>query len=96
MTTGKSYEVNSSGAPKNFLRKKLKTEAQVMMTLVFYIIRLRSHTYSIPLDTTYIFYYILVNRRVDVAQIIFNEIKMISKSGCRLGSKIPCTLAFSG
>ncbi|KAI5445340.1 hypothetical protein KIW84_013537 [Lathyrus oleraceus] len=91
---GKSYEVNVSGAPKNFLRKELKITAHVMMTLVFYNIRTRSHTSSIPLDTAYLLYYILGNRQVDVARIILNEIKMIAKSGHQLRSKIPCTLAF--
>lgn len=66
------------------------------MTLVLYNIRPRSHTPSIPLDTAYLLYYILDNRQVNIARIISNVIKMISKSGHRLGSKIPCTLAFSG
>lgn len=79
--TGKSYEVNASGAPNKFLRKKLKTAARVMMTLVFYNIRPRSHTTSIPLDIAYLLYYILDNREVDIARIISNEIKLIFKSG---------------
>ncbi|KAI5441515.1 hypothetical protein KIW84_010841 [Lathyrus oleraceus] len=66
------------------------------MTLVLYNIRPRSHTSSIPLDTAYLLYYILDNRYVDVARIILNEIKMITESDHRMGSKIPCTLAFPG
>lgn len=57
--TGKSYEVNDLGAPKKFLRKDLTTKAQVLMTLVFYNIRPRSHASSIPLDTAYLLYYTL-------------------------------------
>lgn len=96
MMKSKSYEVNAYGAPNNFLRKKLKAATRVIMTLVLYNIRPKSHTSSIPLDTSYLLYYILDNKYVDVDRIILNEIKMIVESGHRLGSKIPCNLAFPG
>lgn len=96
MLSGKSYETNTSGAPKNFLRKNLRTTTQVMMTLVLHNIRLRRNTSSIPLDTGYLLYYILDDRQVDVARIISNEIKMTDESGHRLGNRTPCTLAFPG
>lgn len=92
----KSYEVNAAGAPKNFLRKNLTMIAQVLMTLVLYNIRPRSHTSSILLDITYLLYYILDDIQVDVGRIISNEIKMITESAHRLGSKTSSTLAFPG
>lgn len=56
MLSGNSYETNASGAPNNFLRKNLKTKAQVMMMLVLQNIRPRSHTSLVPLETAYLLY----------------------------------------
>lgn len=92
----KSYEVNVARALKNFLRKNLTTKAHVLMTLVLYNIRPRSHTSTIPLNTTYILYYILDDRHIDVARIVANMIKMITGSRYQLGSKTPSTLVFPG
>lgn len=44
----------------------------------------------------YLLYYILDDRKMDVARIISNEINMIAESGDKLGNKTPCTLAFIG
>ncbi|KAL5082292.1 hypothetical protein RYX36_010713 [Vicia faba] len=75
---GGSYETNVMWAPKKFLTKNLTTMAQVFMTLVLYNIRSKSHTSSIPLDTAYLLYYIIDEKRVDVARVISNEMKMIA------------------
>ncbi|KAI5431542.1 hypothetical protein KIW84_035650 [Lathyrus oleraceus] len=56
---------------------------------------LRSHT-SIPVESSYFLYYLVDDKEFDVAQIIANEIKVISENGTKLGSKPNCALPFPG
>lgn len=94
--SGKSYETSASGALKNFLRKNLNNKPQAMMTLVLLNIMPKSHTFSVPLNTAYLLYYILDDMQMNVARIISNEIKMTAESGHRLGRRNPRTLDFPG
>ncbi|KAI5408750.1 hypothetical protein KIW84_054547 [Lathyrus oleraceus] len=74
----------------------MTVNAQVLMTLLLYNIRTMSHTSSIPIDTTCLLYYIFNERHVDVARVIYMEIRMISSSGHRFGTRTSTTLAFPG
>lgn len=91
---GRSYVVIALGLPVKFRRKDMNVNAQVLTTLLLYNIGPMSHTSSIPIDTYCLLYYILDKRKVNVAQVISNEIRMISSSGHRLGTRTLATLAF--
>lgn len=94
MLPGRTYVTNASGHPTKFNRRDLNIVSQVLMTLVLYNIRPRSHTSSIPMDTACFLYYIIDERQVDMERIISNEMKMISLRGRPLNNKTPSTLAF--
>lgn len=88
--------MNASGLPVKFLRKDMNVNAQVLMTMLLYNISPRSHTSSIPIYTTCLLCCILDERQVDVMWVISNEIRMITSSGHRLGTRTPTTLCFPG
>lgn len=83
---GSSYVVNASGLSVKFLRKDMNVNAQVLMTLLLYNTRPKSHTSFVPIDNACLLYYILDERQMDVAWVISNEIRMTSSSDHRLGT----------
>ncbi|KAL5100043.1 hypothetical protein RYX36_004370 [Vicia faba] len=93
---GHTYEVNALRNPLKFNRKSLKTKAQVLMFVVLYKIRPRSHTSSIPVETTCLLSYMLDEATIDIARVILNEMKRVVLSNTRLGDRISCQLTYSG
>lgn len=72
----------------------MKTRAQVALTLMLYNIRPHSHTSIVPVERSYLLYYLIDGKEVDIARIISNEIKAIVESGTKPGSKPNYLLAF--
>ncbi|KAI5443134.1 hypothetical protein KIW84_011971 [Lathyrus oleraceus] len=83
---GRTYVTNASGRPIKFNTWDLNTSSQVLMTLVLYNIRPKSHTSSIPMNIACLLYYIIDDKHVDMARIIANEMKMIVSRGHHLGN----------
>lgn len=73
----------------------MKPTAQIILLLILYNIKPRSHLSSIPLEATYILFFIPKNRQVNVARIIANEIKMVAESSRKPGVKPICHLVFT-
>lgn len=94
MVEGRTYETNASRVPLRFKREYMTTLTQVALTLMLYNPRPHNHTYSIPVDFSYLLYLIFDDMEVDTTQIVSNEIKMIVESGRQLGNKSTCPLAF--
>ncbi|KAL5073863.1 hypothetical protein RYX36_012847, partial [Vicia faba] len=80
--------------PVHFKRRDMNTKAQLYATLLLYNIKPRSHTSTIPIDTTFLLYYTIKGCKIDVAQNISNEIQKIAISGHSHGNKIAMTLGF--
>ncbi|KAL5052725.1 hypothetical protein RYX36_033407, partial [Vicia faba] len=81
--------------PQGDYRCDMNTKAQLYVTPLLYNIKPRSHTSTIPIDTYYLLYYMIKGWKIDVAQVIPNEIKRILISGHSHGNKAPMTLGFS-
>ncbi|KAL5069948.1 hypothetical protein RYX36_020835, partial [Vicia faba] len=78
----------------HFKRCDMNTKAQLYTTLLLYNIKPRSHTSTIPIDTTYLLYYMIKGCQIDVAHVISKEIRRISIIGHSHGNKAPMTLGF--
>lgn len=87
---------NVAEVPTNFKKEDMTTIAQVALALMLYNIRPRSHTSTIPVESSYLLNYIIDGMEIDVARIIANEIKAIVESGTKLGGKSNCPLSFPG
>ncbi|CAI8594304.1 unnamed protein product [Vicia faba] len=76
----------------------LLREAQVLLVLILHNIRPSSHTSAFTLDTPQLLYLIMLGRRIDVAQIIANEMRNVVESGKEFGAgtKTICPLVFPG
>ncbi|KAI5395888.1 hypothetical protein KIW84_062175 [Lathyrus oleraceus] len=74
---GRTVVKNVAEVPTNFKKEDMTTIAQVALTLMLYNIRPRSHTSTIPVESSYLLYYIIDGMEMDVARIIANEIKAI-------------------
>ncbi|KAL5070809.1 hypothetical protein RYX36_021696, partial [Vicia faba] len=81
--------------PVHFKRCDMNTKARLYTTLLLCNIKLRSHTLTIHVDSTFLLHYMIKGWHIDVAQVISNEIRKIAISDHSLGSKAPLTLAFS-
>ncbi|KAI5447590.1 hypothetical protein KIW84_015155 [Lathyrus oleraceus] len=58
---GRSVQLNSSEVPIRFLREDMKPSSQVILLLILHNIKPRNHTSFIPLETSYLLYFILNN-----------------------------------
>lgn len=74
----------------------MNSEAQIFLTLLLYNLKLRSHTSSLPVDVSFLLYFIMTDGRVDIAQIISQEIKSVASSSPVLGAKPSTQLTYSG
>lgn len=87
---------NVAGIPMKFKKEDMTTRAQMALTLMVYNIMPRSHTFTIPMESTYFLYCLVDGREVYVARIIANEIKAIAENGIKLLRKPNRPLAFPG
>ncbi|KAL5062028.1 hypothetical protein RYX36_023765, partial [Vicia faba] len=78
----------------HFKRRDMNTKTQLYATLFLYNINPRSHTSTIPIDTSFLLYYMIKGWKIDVAQVISNEIRKIAISGHSHGNKTAMTLGF--
>ncbi|KAL5071874.1 hypothetical protein RYX36_022761 [Vicia faba] len=72
----------------------MNTKAQLYANLFLYNIKSRSHTSTILIDSTFRLHYMIKEGKIDVAQVISNEIQKISISGHSHGNKAPMNLGF--
>ncbi|KAL5064716.1 hypothetical protein RYX36_026453 [Vicia faba] len=78
---GRSVERNASGVAIRFHREDLVPKAQILLLLfILYNLRLRSHTSTFTFDTTQLLYLIMSGKRIDVAQIIANEMRNVAEN----------------
>ncbi|KAL5074317.1 hypothetical protein RYX36_013301, partial [Vicia faba] len=85
---------NASNQPVHFKRCDMNTKAQFYATLFLYNIKTKSHTSTIPIYTARLLHYMIKWWKIDVAQVISNEIRRITISGHSHGNKAPMTLGF--
>ncbi|KAL5058207.1 hypothetical protein RYX36_029811, partial [Vicia faba] len=77
---GRSVEINASGVAIRFHREDFVPEAQVLLLFIIYNLRSRSHKSTFILDTAHLLYLIMSGKRIDVAQIIANEMRNVAES----------------
>ncbi|KAL5097711.1 hypothetical protein RYX36_002038 [Vicia faba] len=94
LTLNHSFFLNASNQPIHFKICDMNTKVQFYATLLLYNIKPRSHTSTIPIDTTCLFYYMIKGWQIDVARVISNEIQIIAINGHSHGNKAPMTLVF--
>ncbi|KAL5079175.1 hypothetical protein RYX36_007596 [Vicia faba] len=87
----RSVERNASSVTIRFHREDLVSEAQVLILFILNNLRPRSHTSTFTLDTTQLLYLIMSGKRIDVAQIIANDMRNVAKSGKEFGGGIKST-----
>lgn len=94
MQPGKDYDYSSS-TNKAFRAQKgdMNLAAQVVLNLILYNIRPKSHLSSTTLDVTPLLYFILSDRQVDIARVIAKELNTVALNGV-IGGK--CLLSFPG
>ncbi|KAI5441420.1 hypothetical protein KIW84_010768 [Lathyrus oleraceus] len=95
---GREVERNHSGTATRYRREDLILEAQVLILFIFHNIRPRIHASTFTLDTTQLLYFIMSGKRIDVAQIIGNEMRNVAESGKEFGTgtRSTCPLVFPG
>ncbi|KAL5101581.1 hypothetical protein RYX36_005908, partial [Vicia faba] len=59
LTPNHGFFLNASNQPVHFKRCDMNTKAQLYATLLLYNIKPRSHTYTIHIDTIFLFYYMI-------------------------------------
>ncbi|KAL5067888.1 hypothetical protein RYX36_018775 [Vicia faba] len=94
LTPNCGFFLNASNQPVHFKRCDMNTKTQLYATLLLYNIKPRSHASTIPIDTACLLYYMIKEWKIDVAQVISNEIRRIAISGHSHGNKAPMTLGF--
>ncbi|KAI5406010.1 hypothetical protein KIW84_052676 [Lathyrus oleraceus] len=81
LVRGKTVVKNVVRVPTKFKKEDMTTIAQVALTLMLYNIMPYSHTSIILVESSYMLYYIVDGKEINVAQIIVNEIKDIAENG---------------
>ncbi|KAL5062707.1 hypothetical protein RYX36_024444 [Vicia faba] len=94
--SGFLYELTPGGRPQKFVRGNLKTKAQLLMIVVLYNIRPRSHTSSIHVEVGGLLTCILEGKTVGVGRLIANELKKVALSGTSMGDRTTCQLTYPG
>ncbi|KAL5069226.1 hypothetical protein RYX36_020113 [Vicia faba] len=94
LTPNHGFSLNASNQHVHFNRRDMNTKVQLYATLLLYNIKPRSHTSTIPIDTYFLLYYMIKGWKIDVAQVISNEIQKIAINGYSHGNKTPITLGF--
>ncbi|MCI08284.1 hypothetical protein A2U01_0029360, partial [Trifolium medium] len=92
----KTFNPRALGFPIRYLSDDMTPLAQIILLLIFHNIRPRGHVSSATLETSYLLYYIIEGREVDVARVISNEMKKITESGIKSDVRASCPLAFPG
>ncbi|KAI5391470.1 hypothetical protein KIW84_076330 [Lathyrus oleraceus] len=94
----REVERNPFGATIRYRREDLIPEAQVLLLFILYNIRPRSHTSTFIMDTAQLLYLIMSGKRIDVAQIIANDMGNVAESGKEfgIGTISTCPLVFIG
>ena len=98
MLEGRSVVRNLSGVAIRYHRDDLKTEAQVLLLFILHNVRPRSHASTFTMDITKLLHLMMTGWRINVAQIISNEMRNVAESGKEFGSgiKSSCPLVFPG
>ncbi|KAL5075415.1 hypothetical protein RYX36_014399 [Vicia faba] len=94
LTPNYGFFLNASNHPVHFKRCDMNTKAQLYVTLLLYNIKPMSHTSTIPIDSACLLHYMIKGWKIDIAQVISDEIRKIAISGHTHGIKAPMTLAF--
>ncbi|KAL5069726.1 hypothetical protein RYX36_020613 [Vicia faba] len=94
LTPNHGFILNASNQHVPFKRCDMNTKAQLYANLLLYNIKLMSDTSLIPIDTTWLLYYMIKGWKINVAQVISNQIRKIFISGHSHGIKAPMTLGF--
>ncbi|KAL5101960.1 hypothetical protein RYX36_006287 [Vicia faba] len=94
LTPNHGFFLHASKQHVHFKRCDMNTKAQLYATLLLYNNKSRSHTSTIPIDTTCLLYYMIKWWKIVVAQVISNKIRIIAISGHSHGNKAPMTLGF--
>ncbi|KAL5077911.1 hypothetical protein RYX36_016895 [Vicia faba] len=94
LTLNHGFFLNASNQLVHFKSGNMNTKAQLYANLLFYNIKPRSKTSTIPIDTTRLLYYMIKGWKIDMAQVISNEIRKIEISGHTHGNKTAMNLGF--
>ncbi|KAL5075847.1 hypothetical protein RYX36_014831 [Vicia faba] len=94
LTSNHGFFINASNQPVHFKRCDMNTKAQLHATLLLYNIKSGSHTSTIPIDIACLLYHMIKGWKINVAQVISNEIRRISINGPSRGNKAHMTLGF--
>ncbi|MCH90862.1 hypothetical protein A2U01_0011785 [Trifolium medium] len=84
---GRSFDCNARGHVIRVTRDNLAVPAQVILLLIVYNLKPKSHTSTATMDRVTLLWYILVGLQVDIARVISNEMKRIAESGIKNDSK---------
>ncbi|KAL5059612.1 hypothetical protein RYX36_031216 [Vicia faba] len=94
LTPNHGFFLNASNWLVHFKRCDMNTKEQLYATLWLYNIKPKSQTSTIHTDTSCLLYYMIKGWKIDMANVISNEILKITISGHSHGNKTTMTLRF--